>query len=248
MTSVLVVRKYDDFSRILTEHGFSVLNCPTIETSELDNLPDLAAKISANNYDGIFLTSARAAAIAVREVFDKKPVFPGRVYVLGNSSRELLKDRRLDLFFDEKANTAREMLVAIPPDELRGRRFLFIRGEKSLGAVTEFLKQTAAVDEAVVYRTVGLTIDDASKREIAEKTRAGEIAAACFFSPSGAESFLEQLGAEILRKTKIAAIGRTTANFFAGRGLKTDLTAGKATAGDFAADLIKYLKKKGRPF
>jgi uroporphyrinogen-III synthase len=244
MTAVLVVRKFDNFSRILTEKGFSVINCAAIETVEGENLRGLDAKISAKNYDGIFLTSRTATEIAVAEIFCKNSNYHGKVYVLGKSSFDLLNGKNLDLFFAEKANTAREMLAAIPPEDLKNKRFLFIRGEKSLGTVAEFLKQSAAVDEEIVYRTRKIAVEETLKKEITAKAEAGEIAAACFFSPSGAESFLEQFGAEILRQTKIAAIGKTTADFFYQQNLKTDFTPVRATAEDFANELIEYLGKR----
>src|SRR5215213_4971736 len=101
MPSVLVVRKFDNFSRILTEKGFTVINCPTIETVESENTHGLAASISAKNYDGIFLTSQKATEIPVREIFCKNFRYHGKVYVLGKSTFEQLRDKNLDLFFSE---------------------------------------------------------------------------------------------------------------------------------------------------
>jgi uroporphyrinogen-III synthase len=247
MPSVLVVREFDDFSRILTKNGFAVINCPTIETSESENSRALGAKISANRYDGIFLTSRKAAEIALEKIFCKNLEYRGRVYVLGRSSYERLKDKNLDLFFVEAANTAREMLEAISPADLTGKRFLFIRGAKSLGTVREFLDQKATLDEAIVYETRSVKVAAALKKEIEAKAANGEIRAACFFSPSGAESFLEQCGAQSLRQTKIAAIGKTTADFLAERGLKADFTPTRATAEDFAAELTGYLERNFQP-
>ena len=48
MKPVLVVRKFDDFSRILAENDFPVINCPTIETVEPENPEDLAAKFETS--------------------------------------------------------------------------------------------------------------------------------------------------------------------------------------------------------
>ncbi|HEY8562157.1 MAG TPA: uroporphyrinogen-III synthase [Pyrinomonadaceae bacterium] len=242
MTPVLVLRKFDEFSRILTENDFKVINCPTIETVESGDSPDLAAKVSARRYDGVFLTSRQATAIAAREIFSNGFAYAGKVYVLGKRSFELLKDKNLDLFFSESANTAGEMLASIPLEDLRNKRFLFVRGEKSLRAVPEFLGKIAAVDEAVVYETRRVAVEEDLKAKIETRLRAGEIAAACFFSPSGAESFLAQFGAQSLRRTKTAAIGKTTADFLERRNLKANFVAAKATAEDFAAELIDYLK------
>lgn len=241
MRTILVVRKFDDFSRILQESGFSVINCPTIETVEVENLENLRAKIAAKNYDGIFLTSQKATEIAEREVFLKMK-FGGKVYVLGRKSFEILKDKDILLSFFESANTASEMLENIELDELKGKKFLFIRGKRSLGTVTSFLKKIASVDEEIVYETRKIVIEDSLKNEIEAKK--DEILFASFFSPSGAESFLEQFGAEFLEKTKIAVIGKTTAEFFEKRNLKADFVSKKATAEDFAFDLISFIQKE----
>lgn len=238
MRTILVVRKFDNFSRILQEKGFSVINSPTIETVEVENLESLSAKIDAKNYDGIFLTSQKATEIAEREVFSKIN-YGGKVYVLGRKSFETLKDKDILLSFDETANTAREMLENIAPRELKDKKFLFIRGERSLETVKSFLKEIASIDEEIVYETRKIVIEDSLKNEIEAKK--GEIVCTSFFSPSGAESFLDQFGAEFLETTKIAVIGKTTAEFFAKQNLKADFIAKKATAEDFAVELTKYL-------
>lgn len=243
MRAVLVVRKFDNFSQILTKKEFSVINCPAIETVKTENSRGLSAMISDGNYDGIFLTSRKATEIVCAEVFDKMHEFGGRIYVLGKSSFEMLRGKNFDVFFDETANTAREMLARIPPENVKNKRFLFVRGDKSLGAVADFLKNKATIDEAIVYETRRIAIDENLKNEIAAKLEIGKIAAACFFSPSGAESFLEQFGAENLHQTRIATIGKTTAEYFAGRNLKTDFTSSKANAEDFAIELTNYLKE-----
>lgn len=240
MPTVLVVRKFDNFSRILQENGFSIINCPTIETVEVENSEDLSAKIAAKNYNGIFLTSRKATEIAERKVFSKWN-YGGKVYVLGRKSFEILKDKNILLSFDETANTAREMLENIALDELKNKKFLFIHGERSLGTVQSFLKKIASVDEEIVYETRKIVIEDSLKNEIEAKK--DKIVSACFFSPSGAESFLEQFGEKFLEKTKIAVIGKTTAEFFEKQNLKADFIAKKATAEDFAVELIEYLKK-----
>ena len=245
MTSVLVVRKHDNFSRILTENGFSVINCPTVETvPKSENLHTLPAKISANRYDGIFLTSQKATEIVIEKIFCQNFTYGGKVYVLGRSSFERLRDKNLDLFFEKDANTARELLAAIPIADLKNKRFLFIRGTKTLGTVRELLAQHATVDEAIVYETRAVAVDETLKKEIETRAGRGEISAACFFSPSGAESFLEQFGREVLQQTMLAAIGKTTAGYFAEQNLKVDLTAAKASAEDFALELIKVLSAK----
>ncbi len=243
MRTILVIREFDNFSRILSESGLKVITCPTIEVTPLEDLSEFEAKLDTiENYDGVFLTSANATEIFRTKLGARNVNFHGKIYVLGKRSFDLLNEKNLDLVFNETANTAREMLENIALDELKNKRFLFVRGEKSLRVVPEFLGIIAAVDEVIVYRPGRVTIADDKIKEIQAKSANGEIAGACFFSPSGARSFLQQFGAEVLHQIKITVIGNTTAEFFERRDLKVDFVARRATAEDFAIELIEYLK------
>ena len=247
MQQILVVRKYDDFSRILAVGGYEVINLPLIETKPLDDLSELDAKLAAiENYDGVFLTSANATEIFRAKLIEKNVNFSGKIYVLGKRSYELLKSENLNLFFDETANTAREMLEKIPAKNLKGKRFLFVRGEKSLRVVPNSLSKTATVEEAVVYKTENIRVEAGRSNDLRERSAAGEIVAACFFSPSAAQSFVEQFGADILHLTIIATIGKTTAKFFGKLSLRVDLVSTKATAEDFAAELVRVLRNRAK--
>jgi uroporphyrinogen-III synthase len=239
MQTILVIRESDVFSRILAENNYEIINLPLIETKVLDDLSEFKAALeSIESYDGVFLTSAKAAEIFRAHLMGN---FHGRVYVLGKRSHEILKDANFNLRFDETANTTREMMENIAPEELEGKKFLFVRGEKSLRIVPDFLSKTAAVDEAIVYETQTVAVEIDRKNSLREKFETGEIAAVCFFSPSAAAVFLEQFEAEIPHQTIIAAIGKTTAEFFERRDLQVSFVSSKATAEDFAVELVKYL-------
>jgi uroporphyrinogen-III synthase len=241
---ILVIRKFDEFSRILAEKGWEVINLPLIETKELEDLSDFQAKLEKlENYDGIFLTSRNAAQILAEKFREKKINFGGKVYVLGKRSFDILKTENLDLIFEKEANTAREFLGKIPSENLKNKLFLFIRGEKSLRVVPEFLGKIAAVDETIVYKTEIITAEADKIKSISEKIEKNEIVCACFFSPSAVESFLKQFGAKVLHQIRIATIGTTTAEFLEKRNLKVDFVSSKAAAEDFAAGLIYYFKE-----
>jgi uroporphyrinogen-III synthase len=243
-STVLVVREFDNFSRILSESGFTVVNCPTIETVPLEDLSDLAVKLEAHrSYDGFFLTSRAAAAVLRRKLREGEISYRGKIYVLGKRSFEILRPEKLDLVYFEKAKTAREMLALIPPEDLKGKRFLFVRGALSLRVVPEYLAKISRVDETIVYETRKIAAGIDKIKAVREMFERGEIAAACFFSPSAAESFFEQFGAKVLHQKRIAAIGPTTAGFFERRKLTVDFVSSKATAEDFARELIEYLKE-----
>lgn len=242
---ILVTREFDEFSRILAESAFEIINLPLIETKAIDDLKDFEAKLATiEDYDGVFLTSRHAAQIFADGLRGKNVKYRGQVYVLGSRSYEILRDANLDLVFNESANTAREMLESITAADLKNKNFLFVRGEKSLRSVPEFLAKTATVDEAVIYETREIAVGIDKLKSLREKFKKGEIAAACFFSPSGAESFIKQFGAEISHQTIIAAIGKTTADYFERRNMRVGFVSSKATATDFAVELAEHLRKE----
>ena len=61
MKKVLVVREYDNFSRILAADNFEIINLPLIETRAIEDLSAFeTTHESIENYDGVFLTSKQA--------------------------------------------------------------------------------------------------------------------------------------------------------------------------------------------
>ena len=245
MKAILVIREFDVFSRILAENNYEIINLPLIETKISKDLSDFETKLAQiENYDGIFLTSSNAARIFAAKLREKNISFGGKVYVLGKRGSEILKTEHLNLVYDESANTARAMLENIASEDLREKRFLFVRGATSLRIVPEFLANIGEVDETIVYETLNIKIEAARMQNLRERFERKEIAGACFFSPSAAESFIEQFGANILHQTIIAAIGKTTAEYVEQRNLKVVLVSSKATAEDFAVELIEYLKEE----
>ena len=168
--------------------------------------------------------------------------FNGKVYVLGQRSFEILQDKGLDLVFFPEANSADEMLPRIPAEELKNKHYLFIRGDKSLRTIPDFLAKFATFEETVVYRNRQIPLGIAKIKEIKQIFDRSEIAAVCFFSPSGAESFIKQFGKDVLEIEKIAVIGNTTAHFFAKQDLAVDFISNRSTAEGFANELIKFLE------
>ncbi|MGI8494126.1 MAG: uroporphyrinogen-III synthase [Pyrinomonadaceae bacterium] len=242
---ILVIRAEDGFSSILIEQGFLVANLPLIVAEAVEDLSELESCLKdIENFDGIFITSANAARVVSRKLREMRKDFSGKFFILGGKSNEIIKNHKFEIFFKEQAATAEEMLALIPEIEISGKHFLYPCGDKSLRVIPETLKDKANVREVVVYKTLAISIDEKRLNKIKNKLEKGEFAAVCFFSPSGAESFLKQFGAELLHQTIIATIGKTTAEFFEQRNLKVDFISPKASAEDFAVELIKYLREE----
>ncbi len=245
MPEVLVIRETDVFTTILIENGFSVTNFPTIKTEPLTDLSELEnylAKIET--FDGIFITSVKAAEIVSAKLNETGKDFNGKFYVLGKRSGDLLKSCGYEIFFNEDAATVKELLSSIPKEELKNKRFLFPRGNRSLRTIPETLQNFAEVVETVVYQTIETETSDEKFIEIKEKFDCGKIDAVCFFSPSGVEEFLKKFDGFSQGKIKIAAIGQTTARFVEEKNLRVDFVSAKTSATDFAAEFTSYLRKE----
>lgn len=244
-TKILVVRDYDLFSSILIEQGFSVINFPTIKTERIADFSELDKVISEiENFDGIFITSPNAAEPFLERLRETEKNYRGKIYVLGNRTNELFKAAEIEIVFYEAAKTAAELIDLLPNNELNGKKFLYLRGNLSLRTIPEMLENLADVKELVVYKTSATETDAKQSDRIKKKLKSGKIAAACFFSPSGVEGFLEKSAEFEQSKIKIAAIGKTTAQFIKERNLRVDFIAENPTAEDFANGLINYLRKE----
>jgi len=243
--TVLVVREFDKFSEILAQAGFKTVNFQAIQTLPVENLNELDEKLGEiNEYDGLFLTSPKAAEVFLQRFRTKKnPEFAGKVYVLGNRTKNLFENTNFEIVFRDSANTAEEFINSFEAQEFAGKKFLFLRGDKSLRAIPELLRNFAAIEEVVVYRTIENSFDKVVIDEIKEKLRRQQIDWICFFSPSGIESFIKAFGEITLNDVKIAAIGETTAGRAAAQKLKVDFISAKANAEDFARGLINQIKE-----
>ncbi len=245
MSKILVIREKDVFTSILIENGFSVANFPVIKTemvSDLSELENLIAEIET--FDGIFITSSKAAEIVSAKLSEKAKKFKGKFYVLGKRSNDLLKESGYETFYSKRATTAERLLEAIPKEELKNKKFLFPCGNRSLRIVPEILGRIAEIVETIVYQTIEVETDESELLEIKEKFERGKFDAICFFSPSGVEGFLKKFEDFSQGKIKIAAIGQTTARYVEENNLRVDFVAEKPTAKDFANELTSYLRKK----
>jgi uroporphyrinogen III methyltransferase/synthase len=237
------VREFDKFSRLLAENGFEVINFPTIQTLPIADFGELNEKIgNLKNYDGLFFTSPKAAEVFLQNFENKESDFRGKIYVLGNRTKQLFENTNFEIVFRADANTAEEFINSYDKEEFSNKKLLFLKGDKSLKAIPELLRDQAIVDEIVVYQTIENTIAEGLRNEISERFLRNEIDWICFFSPSGIESFIKTFGEFSPNRIKIAAIGATTAKKAVENNLKIGFVSSKANSEDFAFELIDYIK------
>ena len=168
--TVLVIREYDKFSEILAAANFEVINFQAIQTLPIENLSELDETLDQiNGYDGLFLTSPKAAEIFLQKVREKDFEFGGKIYVLGNRTKRLFENTNFEVVFRENANTAEELINSFEIREFTGKRFLFLCGDKSLRAIPELLKDVSRIEEIIVYRTIENSFDKVLIDEIKRK-------------------------------------------------------------------------------
>lgn len=240
--AVLIARKPDEFTDILKNAGLEVLNLPLIATEPLTDPGTLEEKLLIiDSYDGVFLTSPAAAKVFVGAIERIGRDFAGKIYALGERVQACFAGTDLNVVSREDANTAEELVRSFEAGEFSGKRFLFLRGNRSMRTVPELLNGKAVVDEVEVYRTVNCNVPDTARELIAEHITSGAIGWVCFFSPSAVERFIE-LFRPLPASFSVAAIGTTTAQAARNARLNVEFISDKTSAKDFGLSLVEYLK------
>lgn len=242
--SVLVIRKKGRFSELLGEAGCTVVDLDLIRTKTLGDLTNLDQKIvKLDDYDGIFFTSPVAADIFAKRFSEMDGRFSGKIYVLGKRARKILESCDFEVIFGETLNTAADLLGSIESSEFTGKKFLFIRGQRSLRTIPKLLSGRAQVDEVPVYKTVENWPVGEQLSLLKQRLRSDEFDWICFFSPSGVEAFYNLFAADLTGNIKAAAIGVTTAKKAASLNFKVSAVSPSANAVKFAQYLVEYFEK-----
>jgi uroporphyrinogen-III synthase len=235
--AILVIRRDDEFSARLRDAGFEVVNLELVKTRPIDDLSALRSRLATlPEYDGLFFTSPIAAEIFVHER-NRQNGFQGTAYALGHRAKAILEEAGFTVKTSEAANTAEELLDALEASELAGKRFLFVRGEKSMRTIPERLSGKAIVDEVIVYTTDAADIEEDVLANVKARLSNSKIDWVCFFSPSGVERFKEVFS-DMSSSVRAAAIGTTTANAAKQSGFDLQYISPKSNAEAFAEGLI----------
>lgn len=240
---VLVIRKPDTFSHLLKDDGLEVVNLPLIHTEPVNDFAEFNETLEAlDRYDGIFFTSPAAAAVFIDRA-GQAGDFKAKIYAHGGRTMNCFEGTGFDIVTSPGANTAEEFIKSFNEREFVGKRFLFVRGDKSLRTIPWLLRKCAVVDEVIVYRTIEDGVSDESRSHFKSGIDVGRFDWKCFFSPSAVDAFVHLFGADAGKIGKTAVIGNTTANRAAEAGMSVRLISPRANAADFAKSLIELVKQ-----
>lgn len=234
MPTVLITRPQadaPDFANALARYGLGYEHFPTIDVAPIATWETPAL----NGYDGLIFASANAARCFLSELLAREPKRFARLramnhYAVGAKTNRALREYGIDsALYSDKGN-AEHLVELLARIGVSGKRFLFLRGTRSLGVIPESIQRRGGTcDELTVYET--RDIDGSRAQRLPELLARDDLAWIAFFSPSAAQSFFKLLNfAPLPSKTRIAAIGETTRRAVEELGYAVDLVAETPTA------------------
>jgi len=239
-----------DLVRALEENGAEVLLVPSVAFAEAEDKQPLdAAILSLFRFDWLLLTSQNAvrffAARCRERGFDLSVLAgaPPSVAAVGPATAEAARQEGLVVKFVASRNTG-EGLAQELREHLLGKKVLLPRSDRADADLPAALSRAGAqLTDVVAYRT--LAVHDAAAKEL-EQIRQTGADVITFASPSAFHSFVEQIGADVLRKlagrTALAAIGPVTARAIQQAGFVAEIVAEDSSAAGLVAAIISWVE------
>ncbi len=245
---ILLTRAQDNeskFENILISLGASVERLPVIEIKPLNSFSELDKRIALiESYDGMFFTSSNAVKYFFERLIQKKKEFSGKIFAVGSKTKASVESYGYKVYFAPQVFSSEELADTIDINEVKGKKFLFPKGNLAGDTLKNRLGKIAEIDEVVVYETVLPDADSNHVNEIKKMLGAGEIDCISFFSPSSIENFLKIFPELKQKEIKIAVIGKTTSKSAAEHGLNVDIIPGDSTAESLAEAITEYFSKE----
>ena len=234
----------DEFGKKLTDAGFEVQYFPTINIEPVEDYSQVDKKIKKlSNYDGIFFTSANAVKYFMQRCRELQVKIDSKIYAVGEKTKEKIEEYGYKVNFIPEIYSSEELVISLPPEEVKGKSFLFPRGNLSMKKLKDGLSEYANIDEVEVYiNSLPLNGNQIKLNKISESLKAKEIDCLTFFSPSSITNFLKLIPKFAQKDIKIAVIGNTTKQKAAEYGLVVDILPLMATSAGLAESIIKYFK------
>jgi uroporphyrinogen III methyltransferase/synthase len=234
--------------RALEEKGAEVLLMPSVAFAEVEDKQPLdAAILSLFRFDWLLLTSQNAvrffAARCRQRGIDLSVMAgaPPSVAAVGPATADAARQEGLAVKFVASRNTG-EGLAQELREYMRGKKVLLPRSDCAAADLPAALNSAGAqVTDVVAYRT--LEVRGAAAKEL-EKIRQGAADVITFASPSAFHSFVEQIGADVLRQLSermvLAAIGPVTARAIQQAGFAAEIVAEDSSAAGLVAAIISW--------
>ncbi len=246
--TILVTRTEEqsaEFIKLLEQLGASVVLYPTIQIVPPKSWGDCDKAIeNINNYDAIILTSLNAAENFFARVLlsnngTTKLIAEKTVYAVGDKTRSAVEKYHIPVAAMPAVYDAKHLAITLARTDVKGKRFLFPKGNLAGNVITFALQEHgASVDEVIVYETIEPSHTDAES--LRQKLQKNEIDVVTFFSPSSISNFLATIPGDLLDNLTIAVIGHTTASAAKNVSLPVHIVAEHATSANLVASIVRY--------
>ncbi|MBV5326060.1 MAG: uroporphyrinogen-III synthase [Chlorobium sp.] len=248
MKTVLVTRPKDQaepFVRELEKYGLISVVFPTIEILPVPgwSVPDL------KKFDGAFFTSPNSVRFFLERLLQEAPLELEslrdiHVWAVGKTTSKDLGVHGIVTEPLPKIADAVNLMAEIDDAEIKGKSFLFLKGNLSLGIIPELIAAKGGLcTEITVYDNRLPSLEDTAK--IKTILQEGGLSCLSFTSPSTAENFFQAIEKKSIPEgTLIAAIGTTTAAALEKLGVTVDVIPEYFDGPTFAKAIADALKKE----
>ena len=246
--TILVTRPREragEFITLIEEAGGRALLVPLIRIVSAQSWERCDAAIQRlQDFDGILFTSANGARFFLGRfsVLDRNcadALATIRLYAVGGQTSTILSSYGLNVALMPHQYKSRELGEALIQEGVKGKRFLFPKGNLGGEELRDILRNAGAtVEEVIVYENLAPSANAIS--EVDQMLKNGGVDAVTFFSPSSFQNFVGQIGAEPLLRTVVAAIGETTADTIRKVSIPVRVVAKEATSRGMLRALEEY--------
>ena len=233
-------------SRRLRDLGADVIEIPTIRIEPPTQLREFAELVKdAHTYEWIIFTSPNGVDAFFEWFYrlfqDARAIGGARIAAVGPATAARVREFHLNVDVQPETFVAEALVKALEAEgSVENVNMLLVRPESTREVVAqELTKLGAIVDEAIAYRTVPETDDDAQPERRAALARLKNEGAdmVTFASSSAAENFLA-MQVLLPPSARVASLGPVTSQTLRAAGLKVDVESPAAGLDAFAQAIL----------
>lgn len=223
----------------LRDLGANVVECPCIETHEIDNSAALEAAL-AERWDWVALTSPAGVPAMVHALcaagHDMRALYGSKFAVIGSGTKKALEAYGISADLCPAVFDGAHLAKALADSSKPGERVLILRAEQGAQELTQILAERGVpFADIATYETIYRTDKSEQLREMLSE---GTLDYVTFTSLSTVEGFVQAVGAADYTDFTALCIGEQTAAAARAHGMRVKI-AKNATIDDMIACLLE---------
>ena len=246
--TILITRathQSDEFVNLIKRNGGIPVLFPTIDILPPSSWEACDKVIDGlYMYDGIIFTSTNGVDFFFRRLDEKNissiDITGKMVFVVGEKTRKAAEDYGLKITVMPEKFTAHDLANKLRLEDLKGKIFLFPKGNLAKDILPATLRLLGAdVEEVVVYQTIQPNPENV--QQLRNLLSAGKIDVITFTSPSTVKNFFNLIQKKQFQSDlRIAVIGPSTAKAIEGIGLDVDIQSKNSTIESLVEAIANY--------